>query len=159
MSVLIDNAKPQEPSSLRNIAQFGRKNEMWKCWDKYFVVEPYHDTSFRCDEARQAEMRSVAMRKDRRIMSAFVLMAGAFGVTLLSGFLWFIPGLGTGAVAFVGSFLFSIVLLLSGRPRFRCSRCGHPMTTEWGPIQNGRDGEYQVCPACRLYVFNYRMSR
>ena len=132
---------------------------MSKRWDTYYVAEPYHGGSFQCDEARQAEMRAAALRKDRRILSALILMAGAFGVALLSGVFWYVPGLGLGAAVFVGAFLFCAVLLLTGRPRMACSRCGRRMKTEWAPMQNQKDGEYQVCPSCRTYVFNYRMSR
>ena len=127
--------------------------------DKPYAVEPYHDSSFTCDDAGQQSMRAVALRKDRRVKVCFIVMLLSFAGLLLCGFLQFLPGLGVGALVFAGAFLFGAVQLLTGPPRLACSRCGQRMKTAWGPIRDGRDGEYQICPACRIYVFNFRVSR
>ena len=132
---------------------------MWARWQKYYAVYPYHDKSFSCDEAGQQIMRDAALRMDRRLVISFVTMLTSFGVMLLSGFLWFLPGLGIGALLFAGAFLFGAALLLAGRRRLDCSHCGKRMKAEWGPVQGEREGEYQVCRACRSYVFDYRTSR
>jgi hypothetical protein len=132
---------------------------MWNRWRTYYVVEPYHDSSFTCDTAGQQAMLATALRKDRWIMVGFFVMTGSFGVMLLAGILSFLPGLGLGAILFVGAFLLDAVLLLTGRPRMCCSRCGDRMKTDWSPIRDERCGEYQICPRCRTYLYTYRMSR
>lgn len=133
--------------------------KMHGCLDKYYTAEPYHDGQYVCDEAGQELVRAASIRKDRNLTRLIVLMAVSFAVALLSGVLWFVPGLVLGAVSFVGSCIAGVVIVLIGRPLLRCSRCGQRMTTDWGPIRDEREGEYQVCRQCRTYVFNYRTSR
>jgi hypothetical protein len=139
---------------------------MWKRFDKYYTVEPYHDSTFACDDAGQQAMLAVSLQKDRRVLTAFVTMMASFVLMITTLFVIkrldvssLIPLLGLGALLFVGAFLFGAILHLTGRPRLKCSRCGQRMKTDWGPIQGERDGEFQICAACRTYVFNYRMSR
>ncbi len=132
---------------------------MRKPWDKHYVVEPYEDPSFTCDKQGQATMRAAAAKKDWMVTLSLLGMLGAFVVMLGSGLMWFVPGLGIGALLFVGAALSSAMLVLAGRPPLRCSGCGQPMRIKWGPIPNQRDGEYQICLNCRTFVYNYRVSR
>lgn len=131
---------------------------MWERWDKYYVTEPYHDRSYACDETGQEVLKAGAIRKGRRVMTAFIVMALSFAVMLLSGLVWFVIGLAVGAMVFVAAFAVGAVVLLTGRPRLPCTQCGKTMEAAWGPIRDERDGEYLICSACRRYIFTYRTS-
>jgi hypothetical protein len=132
---------------------------MWKRFEKPYIVEPYHDSSFTCDDVGQQVMRAAALRKDHRTFTSFVVMMCAFAAMVLLGAIPCPLGLGIAALVFVGALLFCMLLLLTGRPRLACSRCWRCMKTDWGPISDDRNGEYQICPSCRTYVFSYRSSR
>ncbi|HUW57371.1 MAG TPA: hypothetical protein VMZ92_12110 [Planctomycetota bacterium] len=132
---------------------------MWERWNKYYVTQPYHDLSYACDETRQEVMKARAKRKDRRLMTAFIVMVVSFAVMVLSGLLQFVIGLALGAMVFIGVFAYGVIQLLTFRPRLCCAHCGRTMEVAWGPVRDERSGEYLICPACHTYVFTYRTLR
>ena len=132
---------------------------MWERFAKYYVAFPYEDPAFTCDEVGQQRMHTAALRKDRRLLRAFVLMMGAFVLLFCMAVLhqWYVAV--AGVIVFVAAWGYGLVYHLMGRPRLRCVQCHQIMEIRYAPIPDDRVGRYLVCPKCRTYVFTYLSSR
>ena len=120
-------------------------------WD---AVANYPDAAFSRDDAAQSTLRANAQGRERRLLTAFIVMAVAFGLLLVSA-------IARGAVfavvfglIFVFAFLFAAMGLLRFVPRTNCSSCGTRMMRRWA------DGAlFLICTNCRRYVYTYLSNR
>jgi hypothetical protein len=124
-----------------------------------YIVTPFPDAGFRCDDDAQQQMLVSAQRKDRLLIRAFVGMAGFFVVALGFGVLRIFSVMFISLAGFAACFVVSMARLFIGPERHVCRECGQRMEFAWRPLEDGRGAEYLICERCRRFIYTFRTSR
>lgn len=124
-----------------------------------YAVAKYPDATFQNDAEAQRLVTASMKRKEGHIKVLFFSMLAVFVASMLFGIL----GVPIAIVVGIGLMFVLLVpadFLLIYAPGLDCPHCSKKMKKGWAIIdENGRSGEFLICPTCRIYLYTHRTMR